>query len=75
MPQALQSTGFPLGPLRHCGLVSAPQWLQGPARSSLRLRLCTTVRLDAVLLLLLPPGPLLTVVLVVMWWWVWWVWV
>lgn len=47
MPHALHSTGLPLGPLRHWGLVSAPQWLQGPARSSRLLRLCTTVRLPA----------------------------
>jgi hypothetical protein len=33
MPQALHSTGFPFGPLRHWGELTAPQWQQGPARS------------------------------------------
>jgi hypothetical protein len=36
MPQALQSTGLPLGPLRHCGELTAPQWQQGPCTSKRR---------------------------------------
>jgi hypothetical protein len=37
MPQALQRIGLPLGPLRHCGLVVAPQWQHGPHNSCLLL--------------------------------------
>jgi hypothetical protein len=36
MPQALQSTGLPLGPLRHWGELTAPQWQQGPCTSRRR---------------------------------------
>jgi hypothetical protein len=46
MPHALHSTGFPLGPLRHKGELTAPQWQQGPAKScfavSLRLLASST---------------------------------
>lgn len=52
MPQALQSTGLPLGPLRHCGELTAPQWQQGPCTSKRRFlhvqvavhRLCSLAR-------------------------------
>jgi hypothetical protein len=37
MPQALQRIGLPFGPLRHWGLLLAPQWQQGPHSSCLPL--------------------------------------
>lgn len=39
MPQALHRMGLFLGPLRHWGDFSMPQWEQGPVRCALGLRL------------------------------------
>jgi hypothetical protein len=49
MPHALQRMGFPFGPLRHWGELTAPQWQQGPARSCLALRRLAALGLPALL--------------------------